>query len=231
MFSKALKLKIKTWGRMFLFFGFMFFLIYTSFAGDFSETLVFKGFTGCILFFIIAVIVDKKFSFDAISKSLIVILLFFSVESTYAGNFSKNILFEILIFSGIVTSFIGILHWIGVKDLEVESEEEKIKVSQSRDIEINLPFNEVVNLCLEMIEKDNKLNLKGKNIDEGVIEATKGPSWKSWGEKVILKIEELDKNHTKVNINSKPWIPITMMDYGANLENVNRIRDYLVEHT
>lgn len=45
-------------------------------------------------------------------------------------------------------------------------------------------------------------------------------SWKSWGEKVQIRIKKLNEELSEIIIESKPINPITLWDFGKNQENI-----------
>lgn len=53
-------------------------------------------------------------------------------------------------------------------------------------------------------------------------------SWKSFGEKIQIKTEQLQNGSSEVFIESKPRTWITIADYGKNLENIMYLRILLV---
>ncbi|HSI90104.1 MAG TPA: hypothetical protein VK927_03260 [Adhaeribacter sp.] len=52
-------------------------------------------------------------------------------------------------------------------------------------------------------------------------------SWKSFGEKVRIKTEQLQNGLSEVFIESKPRTWLTVADYGKNLENITYLRKLL----
>ena len=99
----------------------------------------------------------------------------------------------------------------------------------------NVGVNQSKSLKTEL----NKTDLKGKlktdpiigkmkmvEIENGVL-LKSGMSWKSWGEeiKIILKTDNV--TDFEYQISSSPKLKTTLIDYGKNLENINRIENII----
>lgn len=231
MNTSVMKKRIMLYLRMFLLFGVIFFLLNTSILGDFSNQIGFRNVVGGLLFLLITVIVEGKFLVRNIFNSLMVFMLFSSLESIYAGNISGDIIVKSFVEGCFVIVILGVMRWLAGRDVRVESEIEKVKVDQFREVKINLPFQEAINLCLEAIEQNEKYELVKENKEEGIVEAKTGFSLRSWGAKITLNVKELDEKHSRVTINSRPKISTQIMDNHANLKNVNYLQDYLAEHS
>lgn len=100
------------------------------------------------------------------------------------------------------------------------------RVKQQQEIIIQRPFNETVNLCRKSIEKYNGKKLT-TDPTEGIIQGRIGVSWQSWGEKIMIKLDELNSEETVVTITSKPLLPTTVIDYGKNKRNITRLTKYI----
>lgn len=82
---------------------------------------------------------------------------------------------------------------------------------------------------LNLTELKIKLNndpairkMKMKDTENGIL-LTTGISWKSFGENINIFINSHHDSRYEYVVSSSPKIKTTMVDYGKNLENVNRI--------
>lgn len=77
-------------------------------------------------------------------------------------------------------------------------------------------------LFKEVLDVLNALGFKIKNSNElsGLIEASKGASFRSWGESVRISIVPLDGGS---NVNVESGVKYQVADYGKNKENVHKI--------
>ncbi|MQA85277.1 MAG: hypothetical protein GEV03_11785 [Streptosporangiales bacterium] len=65
--------------------------------------------------------------------------------------------------------------------------------------------------------------------DSGAIEVRTGTSWKSWGENLTLELSPDDDAITTVTIRSHSSVSTTVLDYGKNSDNVDRVAGWLLE--
>lgn len=65
--------------------------------------------------------------------------------------------------------------------------------------------------------------------DEGTrrVELKVGMSFKSWGEKVTIELSPADDGATRAVLSSQASLGTTMVDYGKNYDNVQRVKDWL----
>jgi len=54
-----------------------------------------------------------------------------------------------------------------------------------------------------------------------------GMSWRSWGERVVLRLHPQSPSVTEVIVTSRPVFPWTLVDYGVNARNVERVLEWL----
>ena len=111
---------------------------------------------------------------------------------------------------------------------------ESYAVQQTRDIEIDLPFDEALILAraaLQSIEGAAIVKETSSETGTTAISARTGLNWETYGEKINLRLERIDAETTLLHIDSRPRLRTTLIDYGRNLHNVNVISLYVREHT
>jgi hypothetical protein len=59
------------------------------------------------------------------------------------------------------------------------------------------------------------------------VELKVGISFKSWGERVRIELAPEGESSTRAKVSSKPSLGTTMVDYGKNQDNVNRVVAWL----
>jgi hypothetical protein len=100
------------------------------------------------------------------------------------------------------------------------------QVNTVQSLIISLPFD-VVDTALE----DAVLcvpNAKITTFNYGYVKAKTGFTWKSFGEEIIVVLEKSDAS-TIIKINSKPLVKTTIVDYGKNSENVQKIHTFIMQ--
>lgn len=66
----------------------------------------------------------------------------------------------------------------------------------------------------------------GVHTQPGVLSATANVNWRSWGEKITVRISEA-QGGTNVSIRSACAFPLQLLDWGKNKSNVAHIRSGL----
>jgi hypothetical protein len=99
--------------------------------------------------------------------------------------------------------------------------------SAEETVTLQQPVAEAYQRCLNAT--DALPGSKVKSADEAAnrVELKTKMSMKSWGEKVALELSPEGEGVTKVQVTSKPSVPVTMADYGKNQSNVNDVVGWL----
>ena len=132
-------------------------------------------------------------------------------------------------FGLIVTAIAGPLHaWSkrksnagGSGDNVQESDSWRAGASQS--MEVRGAKEKLFQLALSSLAEFDKLEIKNQDPEQGIIEAETGQTWKSWGEQVRIRFEAVSPDQTRVEAASRSAVKTTLIDFGKNRENVQRI--------
>ena len=108
----------------------------------------------------------------------------------------------------------------GVGDLN----DSNMKVSQSKKLVSKLSIDEIAS----KLRTDSEIaNMGITKADDSIIIKT-GMTWRSWGEVIKITINPTSyKNGSEYTIQSSPKLKTTLIDYGKNLHNVNRIYELI----
>ena len=104
----------------------------------------------------------------------------------------------------------------------------KNKVHQAEEITVNIPIDKAFEICIKSITQINKGKIIKLDKTDRIIEGRAGMSWKSTGEKININLYKNNNNLTLIRISSKPLLKTTIIDLGKNLENVNTIKNYII---
>ena len=158
--------------------------------------------------------------------------LFMVIVFTCLGSSSDEVLYfgtlTFVIFGGLglVFSFIQV---ILNRRIQPDKPEEAQKVRHVREIELQLPYNDAFNVCCESLASIQCCAIEKKDLSQGKIVAKAGTSLRSWGEVITFDIEQVDAWRTRVRVSSRSPLRTTIIDWGKNLENVQKIAQYLKE--
>ena len=96
---------------------------------------------------------------------------------------------------------------------------EILSVNQLTEIISDLSIKELI----EKLKNDTIFKaMNMKEIDNGII-IKSGISLKSWGEKIQITETKNDKEKRTLIISSKPKLKTTLVDFGQNKENIDRV--------
>jgi hypothetical protein len=146
-------------------------------------------------------------------------LPFGSVAGLLAGVF----------FGGLMSLILGSLHIRSVGRVQSERAGGALGVHHVRSIELALPYDEAFDLCIESLRSIRKCRIQEEDRLRGKIVARTGITWKTWGDVITFELRRIEGNRTLVTVSSRPVVRTTLVDYGKNLENVERICSFLKE--
>ncbi|WP_396171690.1 hypothetical protein [Flavobacterium sp.] len=147
------------------------------------------------------------FGFDEISKTIIL------------KNITASLFFGIFM-SLILVSF----HWYKLKKDGVKNiTDENIGVNQTKKIETKLNKEQLI----QKLKLDPTIRkMKMTEIENGVLLKT-GMTMKSWGEEIKIILKSNKENNFEYQLSSSPKLKTTIVDYGKNLENINKIESVI----
>jgi hypothetical protein len=132
------------------------------------------------------------------------------------------------IVSGLAMSFIlGLLHIRAVKKIAPELNEEAYRIHHVRNVRLQMPYDNAFNLCIKSITPVKNCRIREIDRSKGSITAKTPVNWKTWGDTIIFEIAETDNGYTDVKVSSRPTARTTLVDYGKNLDNVEKIISFL----
>lgn len=103
---------------------------------------------------------------------------------------------------------------------------ERPKVDVLERVAVALPRDEAIALCRAAVERVPRARNVKVDAAAGTLSATVAMTWASFGEQIECRATEANGG-TVVFIRSRPSVPTTLVDYGKNRQNVDRIRTYV----
>jgi hypothetical protein len=152
-------------------------------------------------------------------------ILFSSLYGVNAGL--QGGLMSGLIFGFLMFIILGILHSRAVRKISGATSVESLDTFQSRNIKLPLPFENAFDLCIESLSQIRGCRVQEQDRSRGKIIAKSPVNWKTWGDTISFNLAGTGNEKTDVMISSRPTSWSTIVDYGKNLENVERIISYL----
>jgi len=155
--------------------------------------------------------------------------VFYSLRSGFPAGLIGG-LFAGLFFGGIMSIILGTLHNQSVKQITSEKSKEAMEVHHVRNIELRLSYDKAFDLCIESLNLIEKGKIREEDRAQGKIVAKAGMTWKTFRDVISFDLRRIDNDRTEIKVSSRPAVRRTLIDYGKNLENVERISSFLKEH-
>jgi len=135
-----------------------------------------------------------------------------------------KVLFNFLFFGLFMALNFTYLHKRGLRKRGIsEITDDNLNVNQLSEIISDLSINDLI----DKLKNDN--NFKRMNIkkaDNGII-IDSGIKLTSWGEKIQITECKNENEKRILKISSKPKLKTTLVDYGQNKENIDRITELI----
>jgi hypothetical protein len=142
------------------------------------------------------------------------------------GNLLNKATFSLIIgcLLGFFLLFISNLYGISTAKGSVE---ENYDIHQQKVITVYISYDDAFDLCKESLRVIGKSKLKEEDRSAGKIETQTGFTLLSFGEIITYKISKLSEQLTRIEVSSGPIVRTTLIDFGRNLRNVNKIITFL----
>ena len=134
-----------------------------------------------------------------------------------------------LVFGTIASYILISLHKSLSRKVVTDSFNHVFGIFQTRRIEIPLSYEDAYSLCLQSLKTISRCSIQSQSPDEGTMKARAGINWKTWGDDVLIELVK-GEMATIVEISSRPSARSTLVDFGKNLDNVERIKRFLLDH-
>lgn len=129
--------------------------------------------------------------------------------------------------SGVIFGPLLTLFFILVNYFSNGKVSEAYKVEYSEKIILPCDNETAMQLCEEAVMQIKGCKIKKKDLSRGEIIAKKRFNIKTWGDKILIKAKSMDANSTEIDIVSRPIAKTTIVDYGSNKENVQKIKHFI----
>lgn len=132
----------------------------------------------------------------------------------------------LLIFSAVsgigMSLFLVVSHMSGIRLRSRKVLSDTFSVRPVAECRIDADCDTVFAQCVEAVASIPGVRSWNADEAQGVITASVGWSWMSWGEAIRVDVQP-DAGAVLVRVASKPKLPTTIVDYGRNLRNVETV--------
>jgi hypothetical protein len=170
----------------------------------------------------------KLLLFSGVCFGLIMGLYLSLLYGIYTG-FAIGIVMGV-IFGFLLSLALFLMQVVSVKMMPYGLSEETLGVYQVRTLEMDLPYEEAFILCVASLGAVKGTKIKSEDRVEGRIDAKTGINWKTFGDDISIDVLSAGAGQ-RIRVVSRPTMMTTIVDYGQNLDNVERIAGYLKAHS
>jgi len=96
-----------------------------------------------------------------------------------------------------------------------------------RRLELPLPYDKAYERSLYSLLLISKARVRNEDRAEGMIFATVRINSKTFGDRISIVVTETGTESVYIDVSSRPVLRSPLLDYGANLDNVNKICEFL----
>lgn len=138
---------------------------------------------------------------------------------------------SVIYFGGFMSLSLGFLHIKSVERMALGKSAEAMGVHHVRNVELRLPYDKAFDLCIESLSLIKKCKIRNEDRFQGRIVAKAGMTWKTWRDTISFEVRKTGNGGIQIEVSSRPALRTTMVDYGKNLENVEKIVEFLNAHS
>ncbi|UCH81351.1 MAG: hypothetical protein JSW20_01745 [Nitrospiraceae bacterium] len=99
-------------------------------------------------------------------------------------------------------------------------------IHQVRHVTTGMPYEQAFSLCIQSLKTIHRCHIISQSRDTGEIRAATGINWKTWSDEIYFRLTG-NEEMTEIEVSSRPSAKSTFVDFGKNLDNVERITRFL----
>ncbi len=122
---------------------------------------------------------------------------------------------------------LGWVHRRYNKDIPKDIEKYSYQINQIRVVKIRGDYQAVFPVCVDAVKTLKKSKINYEDVQSGVIKATIGVSFRSFGEIIEISFRRRTLNKIEIEVTSNPRMWGTTADSGKNFGNIESICEYL----
>jgi len=151
-----------------------------------------------------------------------ILMLLFDLLDGTGFSFWKLVL-RIVLFGGFMSLTLVSLHILKLNKIGAGKLPESLGVNHTRYINSSIVPNELAS----RLEADPAISKIYISDSENEIKLDTSLTWASFGENISIQARPIGSNQFEYKISSSPKLGTTLVDFGKNIQNVNRIEKIL----
>lgn len=150
--------------------------------------------------------------------------IFFGIYRFLMGSDLTESVIIGLIFGTFMVVTLGIANFVSVRSRGGNA---STSVVQENEVDLDLTMEDAFQYCKVATSTIKGTKITFEDINRDVIRAKTPLNISTWGDVIEFELHKVTEETTTVRLKSKPVLATTMIDYGKNLENINRITRFL----
>ena len=102
-----------------------------------------------------------------------------------------------------------------------------MRVHHTKSVALRLSYDRAFDLCIESLGSLEKCKIQNEDRSTGQLVARTGMTWRTWGDVISFEIRRSNGDGIHIDVSSRPAVGTTLVDFGQNLENVEKIAGFL----
>jgi hypothetical protein len=143
--------------------------------------------------------------------------------------FDRNTILGIIVSALSMALILGILHYLSVRKIS-QSQQFDLSPIQHRVLVLKSNSTNIFENCVVILQKFPARIIEN-NAMKNYITARTNMSWKSWGDNIRIDVIQVDDISTQVKITCRPSLKTTLVDFGINYKNAEKLLSLISEAT
>lgn len=135
-----------------------------------------------------------------------------------------------ILFGALMSVVLNTIHTLSVNRISYSDSKNKMGVHHLRNIELRLSYDMAFDLCIESLCRIKKCTIRKEDRSGGRLTAKAGMTWKTFGDIISFELHRTGDDRIRIQVSSRPLQQTTLVDFGKNLDNVERIVEFLNTH-
>ncbi len=143
--------------------------------------------------------------------------------------FDRNTILGIVMGALSMALILGILHYLIVRKIS-QGQQFDLSPIQRRTLVLKSNSTNIFENCVVILQKFPARIIENDAM-KNYITARTNMSWKSWGDNIRIDVIQVDDISTQVKITCRPSLKTTLVDFGINYKNAEKLLSLISETT
>jgi len=156
----------------------------------------------------------------------LITVIFYLVGFGLSGELLRWI-WDDLLLAAVLAFLLTVLQIATVKRLPFKKDTSAFNFAHARSLELALSYNEIMKLCIASLGGIHGTRMREVSYAHGRIIAIVPSTWRYLSQVIAFDVQELGASVCAVKVSSSPAVSAVRVDFGKNLENIEKIVAFL----